>query len=270
MSAPAVQPRVAVAFLAHPDDAEILCAGTLARLRQLGWELHIVTATAGDCGTTSLGPEAISSIRTAEAQQSAALIGATYHCLGEMDGLVVYDKPTLARTYALLRQICPSLVFTHPAKDYMMDHEQTSLLVRAATFAYACRNISPVPLCNPSGAGVPHLYYCDPIEGVDPLGKPVRPTTIIDISAQRDLKLRMLACHASQREWLRSHHGVDEYLDAVRRHDAARGKLIRSPAAEAFVQHRGHAYPSDDLLKKLLPEQSTRRKGATKRRARRG
>ena len=41
--------RVALTLLAHPDDAEILCGGTLIRLRQeLGYEVHIATATAGD------------------------------------------------------------------------------------------------------------------------------------------------------------------------------------------------------------------------------
>lgn len=261
MSARRAPPKVALALLAHPDDAEILCAGTLVRLRDDGWQIHIATATAGDCGTTTLPPGEISAIRTAEARRSAAMIGATYHCLGELDGLVVYDKPTLARAYELFRRVCPSLVFTHPADDYMMDHEQTSLLARAASFAYACRNISSAPLCDAAGAGIPYLYYCDPIEGIDPLGRPVTPTTVIDITGQQDLKLRMLACHASQREWLRSHHGMDEYVEAVRRHDAARGRLIRTAAAEAFVQHRGHAYPADDLLRAIFGRPTARKTG---------
>ena len=43
--------KVALSFLAHPDDAEFLCAGTLIRLAEAGWEVHIATATPGDCGT---------------------------------------------------------------------------------------------------------------------------------------------------------------------------------------------------------------------------
>ena len=62
----------------------------------------------------------------------------------------------------------------------------------------------------------------------------------------------MLACHASQREWLRAHHGVDEYLDSMRRNAAMRGRETASAAAEAFVQHRGHAYPHDDILARLF------------------
>ena len=44
-------PRRVLAWMAHPDDAEILCAGTLIRLAEAGWEVHIATATSGDCGT---------------------------------------------------------------------------------------------------------------------------------------------------------------------------------------------------------------------------
>ncbi len=52
MTSPATH-RVALALMAHPDDAEILCGGTLVRLADLGWKIHIANATPGDCGTTT-------------------------------------------------------------------------------------------------------------------------------------------------------------------------------------------------------------------------
>jgi LmbE family N-acetylglucosaminyl deacetylase len=249
--------RVALTLLAHPDDAEILCGGALIRLRQeCGYEIHIATLTAGDCGTVDCTPWEIAAIRTAEAERAAALIGATYHCLGELDGLVVFDKPTIHKAIDLFRRVAPTLVFTHAAADYMLDHEQTSLLARAASFMAPAPNASGLPRV--PGQAIPHLYYCDPIEGVDPLGRRVQPTGYVSLdAATHALKLEMLACHGSQREWLRSHHGIDEYLDAATRHDLSRGaeRSGAAPAfAEAFVQHRGHAYPADDLLASLLPE----------------
>ena len=242
--------KTALSFLAHPDDAEFTCGGTLIRLQKLGWSIHIASATAGDCGSTVHNRWQISAIRTAEGKKSAAMIGATYHCLGEEDLMVAYDKPTIRKAIQLFRQIAPSLVITHPIRDYHMDHEMVSLLARGASFGYAAPNASDLPLL--SGSGVPHLYYCDPPEGIDPLGHPIAPTTVINISEQLETKTAMLACHSSQREWLRSHHGSDEYLDAMKRWSAERGKLIGKPAAEAFVQHRGHAYPKNDLLAELL------------------
>jgi LmbE family N-acetylglucosaminyl deacetylase len=241
---------IALAFMAHPDDAEILCAGTLIRLRELDWEIHIATLTAGDCGSMTEGPEQIMKKRLAEATAAARLIGACYHCLGERDGFVVYDKPTIRKSMELFRAIAPSLVFTHPLRDYMMDHEAVAELARGASFLACAPNASKTPLR--SGAALPHLYYCDPIEGLDPLGDRVGYTTLIDVSSVMDKKAEMLAAHASQREWLRAHHGMDEYVEAMKRHAAMRGKDAGVRYAEAFRQHRGHAYPHDDVLAELF------------------
>lgn len=244
--------RTVLALMAHPDDAEILCAGTLIRLWDAGYAVHIATLTPGDCGSMTLGAAEISATRTAEATRAASMIGGTYHFLDERDGLVVYDKPTLRKCYDLFRRVTPSLVLTHATVDYMLDHEVVARLARGASFMFGCPNCSEVPL-QPQ-AGIPHLYFCDPI-GVAETAEPnVAPTTFVDISAQLEAKTAMLACHASQREWLRAHHGMDEYLDAMRRHATARGRQVGVSAAEAFVQHRMHAYPTDDLLASVFRE----------------
>lgn len=243
--------RTVLTVLAHPDDAEILCAGTLIRLAALGWDVHIATMTAGDCGTMTETPWAISATRTDEARRAAAMVGGTYHCLDERDIYLAHDKPTLRKVVELMRTVGPALVFTHPMRDYMMDHETTHTLVRAATFGSAAPNVSTLPL--PAHAAIPHLYYCDPIEACDPItGRVVAPTVAVDVSDVIDRKSEMLAAHASQREWLRAHHGMDEYLEAMRRHGRMRGEQVGVTYAEAFVQHRGHAYPQDDLLASLL------------------
>ncbi len=242
--------KTALAFMAHPDDAEFFCAGTLILLADAGWDIHICTVANGDCGTISETPWAIAGIRTAEGDRAAKMIAGTYHCLGERDGMVVYDREAIQKSLDLFRRVTPSLVFIHSAKDYMMDHEMASLLGRAASFLFGAPNASAFPL-SPL-ARVPHLYYCDPAEARDPYGNIVAPTTYLDIAAVLDRKAEMLACHASQREWLRVYHGEDEYLHSMRRLGAMRGTEAGVPAAEAFVQHRGHAYPKNDLLEELF------------------
>jgi LmbE family N-acetylglucosaminyl deacetylase len=243
--------RIALTLLAHPDDAEMQCAGTLIRLARAGWEIHIATVAAGDCGTTSLSREEITAVRHSEGIAAAAKIGATYHCLNEPDVHVVFDKPTIAKAIDLFRLVAPSLVFAHPRHDYMLDHEQAHLLARAAAFSYPIPNASALPRTD--GAAVPWLYYCSPVENRDPYTLELtRPTTYVDISQVIATKTEMLACHASQRDWLRAHHGVDEYIETMKRHAAERGGEIEMPYAEGFTQHRGHPFPQNDLLTELL------------------
>ena len=248
-------PNVVLSVLAHPDDAEFLCAGTITRLRrEHGWDAHIASLTPGDCGSVDRPPEEISRIRRAEAAAAAALIGAEYHCLGERDLLIFYNECALGKITHLLRTLRPSLVLTHSPADYMLDHEMTSALARAATFAAPAPNFLPGGGQAPALESIPHLYYCDPIEGKDSLGREVEPGVMVDISKVIETKEAMLACHASQREWLLKHHGIDQYLHAMRDWAARRGQAIGVAFAEGFRQHLGHGYPQNNLLGELLGE----------------
>jgi len=245
-----IQRRVALSLLAHPDDAEIVCAGTLIRLADAGWEIHIATVASGDCGSMTLPRTEVAAVRRQEGIAAAAKINATYHTLNEPDIEVIFDKPTNRKAIDLLRRIAPTLLFTHPRHDYMLDHEQVHLLARATAFSYSIPNASDLPLV--PGSTIPWLYYCDPVEARDPYtSEVVLPSTYVDISQQIDRKIEMLACHASQRDWLRAHHGMDEYIESMKRHGAERGQQRGVAYAEAFVQHRGHPFPQSDLLAEL-------------------
>jgi LmbE family N-acetylglucosaminyl deacetylase len=244
---------VALAVLAHPDDAEFLCAGTLLKLaREHGWTVHIASMTPGDCGSAEHTAEEIARIRRTEGAAAATRLGGTYHCLEERDLFVFYNEPAVAKVTDLLRTVKPRMVFTHSPDDYHLDHEMTSRLVRAAAFN------APIPLFLSGRGGpaatdhIPHLYYCDPIEGKDLFGRPISPGFRIDISRQIEEKAELLACHASQRNWLLKHHGMDQYLNAMREWGATRGRDCGVAFAEGFRQHLGHSYPQDNLLGELL------------------
>jgi LmbE family N-acetylglucosaminyl deacetylase len=244
---------VVLSVLAHPDDAEFLCAGTLIRLaRQHGWRVHIASMTPGDCGSVEHPAERIAEIRRGEGARAAALIGATYHCVEERDLRVFYAEGPLERVTRLLRQVRPRVVLTHSPADYMLDHEMTSTLARAAAFAAAVPNFLADRAMPPPLPHIPHLYYCDAIEGKDPLGREVEPGFRIDVSAVIEAKADMLAAHASQRDWLMKHHGMDHYVQAMRGWSAHRGKQAGVAFAEGFRQHLGHSYPQDNLLGAVL------------------
>lgn len=242
-----------LSILAHPDDAEFVCAGTMARLRrEHGWEVHIATMTPGDCGSAELEPEEIARVRREEGRQAAALLEGTYHCLESRDLLVFYDAPHLEKVIRLLREVRPRIVITHSPQDYMLDHEQSSVLARAAAFGAPIRNMFADRGHPAALEHIPHLYYADPIEGKDAFGRPVEAGFCVDITSVLDVKREMLCHHASQREWLLKHHGMDEYVAAMESWASDRGRLVDVPAAEGFRQHLGHSYPQDNLLAELL------------------
>jgi hypothetical protein len=74
----------------------------------------------------------------------------------------------------------------------------------------------------------------------------------VDVTRVFATKRDMLACQASQRNWLLRQHGIDEYLEMQARWGAERGAEIGVAQAEAFRQYRGHPYPADNLLLKLI------------------
>jgi LmbE family N-acetylglucosaminyl deacetylase len=243
--------KTAFAIFAHPDDVELMCAGTLSLLKKQGWEIHIATMTPGDKGSAEHSREEISSIRKAEAEKSAALLDATYHCLEFEDAYILYNRETINKTTRLLRKVQPSVVFTASPADYMVDHEMTSVIVQTACFCCGIKNmdINETPF-----EPVPYLYYSDAMEGKNIMGSPVEPTLRVNISDEMPVKEKMLACHESQRNWLLKHHKIDEYILAMKRFAKIRGEEINAKYAEGFRQHLGHGYPQNNILKEILGE----------------
>jgi LmbE family N-acetylglucosaminyl deacetylase len=235
---------------AHPDDAEFFCAGTLALLRQKGWDVHTATMTPGDCGTVQYSREEISRIRRAEATKAAGILDGTYHCLECDDIFILYDRPTLLKAIELMRKVKPAIVFTTSPSDYMVDHEMASKVAQTACFACGVVNVE-TPGTEPFEP-IPHLYYMDPAEQKDKYGTKIKAGMIIDITDAADTKEKMLCCHESQRHWLMTHHGMDEYVNMMKDSDQKRGTEINSAFAEGFRQHLGHAYPHDNILKAEL------------------
>jgi LmbE family N-acetylglucosaminyl deacetylase len=236
-------------IFAHPDDAEFLCAGTLSLLKKAGWSIHIATLAPGDKGTAEHTREEISRIRKAEASKAAELLDGKYYCLEFEDVYIFYDRETINKTTALIRRIRPTIVFTTSPGDYMIDHEMVSVIVQTACFSTGIKNMEVI---EEPFEPVPYLYYSDPIEGKDKLGNPIQPSVYVDVTDEMKMKEKMLACHNSQRNWLKVHHQMDEYLLSMKRFSEKRGKEINTKYAEGFRQHLGHGYPQNNILKETL------------------
>jgi LmbE family N-acetylglucosaminyl deacetylase len=241
---------------AHPDDAELLAGGTLALLAQSGHEIVIATMTPGDCGSKEAPPDEISSIRRREGAAAASIIGAAYRCLEFRDLAVFNDLPSRVRVTHFLRQARPDLVLTASPIDYMADHEAASSLVRDALFGapapnYAREN-SP-----PALDKIPHLYFMDSVGGVDRDGAPIPPDFVVDVSSTFETKKKLFAAHASQREWLLKHHGMDDYMMQMEEWTRTAGARVNLPLGEGFRRYKGHPYPQTPLLEELLGRKVT-------------
>lgn len=249
-----------LAIHAHPDDVEILAGGTLALLASDENDITIATLTPGDCGSTEYGPDEIAAIRRREAKASAALIGAKYICAEFRDFAVFNDDGAHRRVAELLRRVRPELVLTASPVDYMADHEAASALVRDCCFAAPAPNYTtgaqnPAPAL----AAIPHLYFMDPLGGVDRENAVVMPDFVVNVESSFLRKQRMLAQHRSQREWLAKHHGVDNYLEQMEVWTRQRGSLVSLELGEGFRRYKGHAYPQTLLLEQMLGEHLIRR-----------
>jgi N-acetylglucosamine malate deacetylase 1 len=239
-----------LAIHAHPDDIEILAGGTLALLAREGHHISIVTMTPGDCGSSEHSPEEIAAIRRAEAAASAKLIGAEYICAEFRDLCIFSDDESRRRVAAILRKTQPDIVLTSSPVDYLCDHEATSMLVRDACFGAPTRNYAPTG--DPPLAGIPHLYFMDPIEGNDREGGDVTPHFVVNVGETFAIKKAMLACHDSQRRWLKTHHGIDDYLDSMEQWTRKRGEPAGFKFGEGFRRYLGHPYPQTPALEDLV------------------
>ncbi len=244
-----------LAIHAHPDDLEFLAAGTLAMLARAGHEITMATMTPGDCGSAEFDPEETARRRRGEAGAAAGLIGAQYVCAEFRDLAIFNDDASRRRVTELIRQARPQLVLTASPVDYHTDHEFTSMLVRDACFACSAPNYrtgarEPVPAMD----AIPHLYFTDPLGGVDRDGRPQLPDFFVDVGTAIDVKREMLVCHGSQRAWLKRQHGIDEYIDAMMNWTREVGRRAGVEFAEGFRRYRGHPYPQNPLLEQAIAE----------------
>ena len=242
-----------VCIHAHPDDAEILAGGTLALLSDSGHSITIASMTPGDCGSARHAVDEIAAIRREEAAEAARLIGAGYHCAEFRDMAIFNTDDSRRQVTELVRSTHPDIVLTAAPVDYHCDHEATSILVRDACFAasvpnYATRAPQPAPPLD----AIPHLYFMDSMGGLDHFGSVIEPDFVVDVKTTFETKRRMLACHASQHEWLKRQHGIEDSLARMEHWTRARGALVGVDLGEGYRRYAGHPYPETPLLEQLL------------------
>ncbi|MDA1216007.1 MAG: PIG-L family deacetylase [Chloroflexi bacterium] len=190
-------------IVAHPDDAEFMCAGSAARGAREGKEIIYLLGTSGDKGTSdrTIRPADLAVIREAEQQDACKTIGGSHvEFLRHEDGVLVSDIQLRKEIVRVIRQFKPSAVITQdPTSRWMSgryvnhpDHRAMGDAAMDAVFPSARDyHVFPELVMNEGLEPhiVEHLY----------LGAHGGPFDVaIDITSTIDVKVVALKCHKSQ------------------------------------------------------------------------
>lgn len=238
--------KTVLAMGAHPDDIEFMMAGTLLLLKEAGWELHYLNLCDGCCGTMTEDAASIAARRQKEAQAACRLIGAQLHASIATDVQLYHTTATVAKAVAVVRQVNPQILLVPSPHDYMEDHMNASRIGVTAAFARGIRNFPCDPPVTPIGGDMT-VYHALPYGLRDALRRRVRPGQYVDITPVLKTKRQMLACHASQKEWLDHSQGVDSYLDMMESMARQVGAMSgRFAAAEGWRRHSHLGFSAAD------------------------
>lgn len=229
--------KTAFAIGCHPDDIEIVMAGTMLKLKAAGYELHYMNVANGSLGTNKYEYRTIVPMRRKEAMASAKMMGAVFHESLCDDLEVFYSKELLERLVPIVREVEPDIILTHAPYEYMEDHVNAGRLAVSAAFCRGMVNFK----CKPKRKAIDRpvtVYHCLSHTLTDQLRRPVVPGIFVDITDVVSMKRKLLACHKSQKDWLDASQGNDSYLDSMEAGCRVVGRMSgRYKFAEGWIRH---------------------------------
>ena len=217
-----------LAVVAHPDDAELLCAGTLARAKSDRAAIAVCALCRGDKGQPSQRVANLTAVRRREAAAAARLLGAQLFLGEHADGTLTDGVGQRRQLIEIFRRFKPTLVLAHAPEDYHPDHRAASALAEAASWFCASRGHKTR---TSAMASPPALWFMDTVSMPGFL-----PGFFVDITDHVRLKLEMLSCHQSQllRDKDSDFSPLAELMQLQAR---TRGMQSGVAAAEVFQMH---------------------------------
>ena len=226
-----------LAIAAHRDDVELTCAGTLIRAVDQGHTTGILDLTAGETGTRGSAD-----LRAQEAAQAAGIMGVSERRNAGLPDAGLFNTDEMRRVVVeQIRHFAPRVVILPFPVGRHPDHRIASELSRDACFLSG--------LARYPAAGEPHrphkiLYALAYRED------PVKPTFVVDITAQFARKMAAIRCYASQFDGARNAGEIfptgQDLYGLIETQNAHYGSLIRTRFAEPFFTHE--TVEVDDVL----------------------
>ena len=216
-----------LAIMAHPDDAELLCGGTLIRAADQGHRTGVLDLTGGESGTWGDAAG-----RRTEAERAASILGLTTRANAGLPDAALENTPEARWTVARhIRALRPRVVIVHWPEGRHPDHRVASRLAYDACFLAGLRR-APID-------GEPHrphkILFAQAYRE-----EPVQPSFVVDITDQMERKLDAIFAYGSQFEGKTAMGevfggGERPLREQLLAHAAHYGSLIRRPYGEPFV-----------------------------------
>ena len=174
-----------LAVFAHPDDLELSVAGTMLKLKTLGYRTGALDVTRGEMGTRGTVEG-----RAKEAKAAAKILQLNVReNLGLADGHVFVDDDARTSMVRAFRRLRPHVILTHQLDDSHPDHNNIAQLVRDCSRLAAMKNFDP----ETGGEKI-----AVPIIAHNIFSRLVQPSFIVDISEFHDWKMDAIRAHLSQ------------------------------------------------------------------------
>lgn len=227
-----------LAIAAHRDDVELTCAGTLLRAVDAGHRTGILDLTAGETGTRGSAE-----LREKEAARSAEMLGVSERRNAGLPDAHLQNTDQMRRVVVEhIRHFAPRVVILPFAVGRHPDHRVASELGRDACYLAG--------LARYDAGGTPHRPY-KLLYALSYREDPVKPTFVVDISAQFERKLAAIKCYASQFDGAKAAGEIfptgQDLYSLVETQNAHYGSLIRTRYGEPFFTHE--TVQVDDVVK---------------------
>ena len=196
---------------AHPDDADIDCGCTAAKLIARGARVKFVAVCNGNIGHHRLSRKETAAVRRQETLNAARVWGLDgYDIYGYEDAGVPYDIPTRELIARRIQEFEPDIIITHRDCDYHVDHRTVGMHVKDCGYMLGCphwikgsKALRRRPLI---------LLMGDPFT----VPREIRPDILIDCGPYMERWCEALNCQASQfYEWLAWDKGIEDEVAAI-------------------------------------------------------
>lgn len=220
---------------AHPDDAELGCAGTVAKYTRAGKKAGVIDLTRGELGTRGNAET-----RAREAAAAAEILGLSIRENMEFpDGFFENNRSNQMALIRRIRQYRPDIVLANAPHDRHPDHGRGGSLAYDACFLSGLRRIDTEWDGQPQAAWRPPLFlhYIQ--------DRMLRPDILVDISEVIQVKVDAIRAFKSQfhtpgyeSDEPETYISRPAFLDAILGRSAEWGKTIGTAHAEGFVSPR--------------------------------